>query len=123
MVVEEPDTTEVIEEPIEIIITVAGKVLDEATQEPVAAEVIIERLPDGLRLGTIDSDNETGEYSFKLKPGATYGFLAQAEGYLSRNENIDLNDTEASETINQNLILTPIVQGAIVEVEQYFLRF
>ncbi|MCR9249235.1 MAG: OmpA family protein [bacterium] len=133
-VVEDPvDTVQTTEEPIaqidtvevveEVIITVAGKVLNEKTKTPVAATVLVERLPDGVELGTVSSNPETGEYTFQLKPGARYGFLAQADGYLSRNENIDLNETNGSTNIGRDLFLTPIETGVVVELNNIFFDF
>ncbi len=116
----EEDTVEVVEE---VIITIAGKVLNEQTKAPVAATVLVERLPDGVELGTIQSDPRTGEFSFQLKPGARYGFLAQAEGYLSRNENVDLNESNGSSTITRDLYLSPIVTGVVVELNNVFFDF
>jgi outer membrane protein OmpA-like peptidoglycan-associated protein len=107
----------------ESFITVSGKVINQKTNEPVGTKVIIERLPDGKEIGHVESDPETGEYEFSLKMGARYGFLAEADDFLSVNQNIDLENVQDSSEINQELALVPIESGASIVMNNIFFDF
>lgn len=107
-----------------ITININGRVLNAKTNEPIGnTKVVIERLPDGVRLGETMSSEGAGEYNFVLSPGARYGFLAQADGFLSKNENVDLNDVKESTTITRDLFLTPIEKGAAISINNIFFDF
>jgi len=125
-VVETEEVTEetpVVEEEKDVFIKVQGKVLNEKTNKPLAAIVLVERLPDGIDIGSVKSDPKTGAYHFNLRPGARYGFRVEAEGYLSEDENIDLNDATVARTIDNNLFLAPIEKGTIISFNNIFFDF
>jgi len=113
----------VVEEPKEVFITVRGNVLNEKTNQPLAAKVLVERLPDGIDIGQVKSDPVTGAYEFTLRPGARYGFRAEADGYLAEDENVDLNEVSASKTIEQTLYLAPIEKGVSIVFNNIFFDF
>lgn len=134
----EPEVTEVVEavevvepvaeeivklEPKDVFITIRGKVLNSKGNTPIGTRIIVERLPDGAEIGSTTSNASTGEYSFKLRAGARYGFLAEADGYISVNENVDLNKSTEVAEINRNLILTPIEKGADIVINNIFFDF
>ncbi|MFY0651544.1 MAG: OmpA family protein [Cyclobacteriaceae bacterium] len=104
-------------------ITVSGKVINPKTGEPIGTRVKVERLPDGKEIGHVDSDPETGEYKFKLKIGARYGFLAEHDGYLSVNHHLDLVNLKDSTEIRQNLELVPIEKGVAIVLNNIFFDF
>lgn len=114
---------EVKPEPKEVIIKVVGNVLNEKTNQPLAAKVIVERLPDGIEIGTVQSNPVTGAYEFSLRPGARYGFRAEADGYLAEDENVDLNEVADSKTIEQTLYLAPIEKGVSIVFNNIFFDF
>lgn len=107
----------------EVFVKVEGNVLNEKTNQPLAAKVIVERLPDGIEIGEVNSDPVTGAYGFTLRPGARYGFRAEAEGYLAEDENIDLNDVEESTTVSKTLYLAPIEKGVSIVFNNIFFDF
>lgn len=115
-------TDEPIIDPTEIFVTIHGKVFDSKTTEPMMSSVLVERLPDGVPVGNAET-NEYGEFVFKVRPGATYGILAQKEGYLSRSENIDLNEVTEITDIQQDLFLSPIEKGAAIALNNIFFDF
>ncbi|PIB37016.1 hypothetical protein BFP72_17210 [Reichenbachiella sp. 5M10] len=106
----------------EIFVTVKGQVIDEETNQPIVGKIIVERLPDGLKVGETQTD-ENGIYEFKVRSGARYGFLAEKRGYLAQNEHIDLNEETESRTIVQDLTLNPIHTGAAVVLNNIFFDF
>ncbi len=107
----------------EPVVTIKGRVLDRKTREPVKARIFYETLPDGVEVGQIFSDPVNGTYQIILPSGARYGFLAEADGYISINANIDLNETEEYNEINRDLFLVPIEKGAVITLENIFFDF
>ena len=73
-------------------VIVKGKVIDPKTGKPVAAKIIYERLSDGKEMGIAQTNPETGEYEIRLPGGDQYGVRAEADGYMSENQNLDLRD-------------------------------
>lgn len=106
----------------EPVVLVRGKVLDEKTKQPIAANIIYETLQDGKESGVARSNPKTGEYTIILPAGAKYGFLAQAEDYLSEHQNLDLTDIEEYKELNQDLLLVPIRLNETVVLNNIFFQ-
>lgn len=87
------------------------------------ARIFYEKLPEGREIGTIDSDPVTGEYQIILPTGTMYGYLAEAEGFIAINANIDLKDTKVYGELNNDLYLVPIEKGAVVRLNNIFFDF
>ncbi len=88
------------------VVLVKGKVYDSKTKEPVlAARVVYERLPDGKDLGEAQIDPQTGDYQIALPYGYNYGYLAEADSFMSLNANINLEKQEEYKIIEQDLYL------------------
>lgn len=105
------------------VVTVKGVVYNTKTRRPMQARIFYESLPDGKEIGTIESDPMTGEYQIILPSGKMYGYLAEAEGFIAINANIDLKDTEVYDEISKDLYLVPIEKGAIVRLNNIFFDF
>ncbi|MFY0651543.1 MAG: OmpA family protein [Cyclobacteriaceae bacterium] len=103
----------------EILVAVKGKVLNSKTNEPIGTKIFIERLPDGASVG-ITSSNKNGDYEFRVRPGALYGFFAEAEGYLSVSSNIEVGTDEKAGQIERDLFLTPIEKGVNIIINNIF---
>ena len=104
----------------EPVVLIRGRVLDEHTKEPLKAKIIYELLSDGKEVGIANSNPKTGEYTIILPAGEKYGFLAQAAGYMSENQNIDLTDVKEYKEITQDLFLVPIRKGESVVLNNIF---
>lgn len=123
VVEEEPIAEEVKPVPIrDVLITIHGRVFDSENEQPLVSEVVVERLPDGVQIGKTSTD-KNGYFKFQLRPGARYGFMASKDGFLSKNEHVDLNDVTSSIEIDQNLFLSPIRSGAAVVLNNIFFDF
>lgn len=102
------------------VVLVRGKVLDEKTKLPIEAKIIIETLSDGKEIGVANSNPKTGEYTIILPAGEKYGFLAQAEDYLSEHQNMDLTKITEYKELNQDLFLIPIRLNETVVLNNIF---
>jgi OmpA-OmpF porin, OOP family len=105
------------------VVTVRGVVYNTRTRRPMQARIFYEKLPEGREIGTIDSDPVTGEYQIILPTGTMYGYLAEAEGFIAINANIDLKDTKVYGELNNDLYLVPIEKGAVVRLNNIFFDF
>jgi len=104
-------------------VIVKGKVMDSDTKQPLAAVVVIERLPDGKEIARIKTNPETGAYEYELEYGAKYGFNAEVDGFMAVSESVDLNEQTTVREINTDLLLTPIKVEAIIVLNNIFFDF
>lgn len=105
------------------VILITGKVLNAKTNQPIEAEIIYETLPDGKRIGIANSNENSGTYQIALPIGQMYGFLAQADNFVSVNENIDLSSEINFAKIERNLYLVPIEKGQRITLNNIFFNF
>jgi OmpA-OmpF porin, OOP family len=111
------------EQQPEAVIAVKGKVYNRKTGEPVEARIFYETLPEGKEIGITLSDPVTGAYEILLPTGSLYGYLAEAQGFISINANIDLKTVSAYDEVVQDLYLVPIERGAAIRLNNVFFDF
>lgn len=92
----------------EPVVLVRGKVLDEKTRKPIQAKIIYETLKNGKEVGVAVSSPKTGEYTIVLPAGEKYGFRAEAEDYISLEENLDLTKITEYKELNKDLFLNKL---------------
>jgi len=107
----------------EPVVTVRGTVYNRKTQEPISARIFYETLPEGDEIGQINSDPATGDYQIILPSGEQYGYLAEADGFIAVNANIDLRETEEYAEVRQDLYLVPIERDAVIRLNNVFFDF
>ncbi|MDH5368335.1 MAG: OmpA family protein [Cyclobacteriaceae bacterium] len=125
----------------EQIVSVKGQLLDAKTGEPISAKIIYERLSDGKELGISLSDSSTGNYELLLPAGEIYGIRAEANGYISENQNLDLTNwkdgdkkidhedfslksiDDEDKPLEKDLELVPIEKDAVVTLNNVFFDF
>lgn len=105
------------------VVSVKGKVYNSKTNEPIEAKIFYERLPDGEEIGIARSEAGTGKYEIVLPSGEKYGYLAEAEGFLSISANIDLTDLEEYKEVDQDLYLVPIEKEQTIVMNNLFFDF
>jgi outer membrane protein OmpA-like peptidoglycan-associated protein len=90
---------------------------------PVAAYISYERLRDGTGAGEANADRITGKYQVVLPIGESYGFRAEAPGYIAVSDRIDLGKAEPGEVFVRDLLLIPIKPGAKIRLNNIFFEF
>ncbi|HYG37708.1 MAG TPA: OmpA family protein [Cytophagales bacterium] len=104
----------------EPVLLLAGTVYNAKTKQPIGSKIIFETLPNGIEQGIANSNPENGNYKIVLPRGKNYAYLAQASGYLSLEENIDLSNLSDYTEIKKDLYLIPIEVGQKVELKNVF---
>lgn len=102
------------------VVVIRGRVLNAKTKEPLGASIAYEVLATGRKAGVANSDVVDGSYSIILPSGNNYGFLGQAEGFISVSENIDLTSLKEYQEIHRDLLLVPIEKGQVVRLNNIF---
>jgi outer membrane protein OmpA-like peptidoglycan-associated protein len=104
----------------EPVVLVRGIVRNGTTKNPIQARIFYEDLETGKEVGEAISHPVTGEYTIILPAGKNYGFHANADLYVSVNENMDLRATVKYEEISRNLDLLPAQKGQTIVLNNIF---
>lgn len=104
----------------EPVILVTGRVLDQNTNQPIAARVRYESLVTGEELGTATTNPEDGTYTIVLPAGVTYGYMAEADGYLAVDENLDATQINEYTVKQQDLYMVPFEVGQTIKLNNIF---
>lgn len=102
------------------VVLVQGKVLNARTQSPLEAIIRFDDLTSGKDVGEARSDPRTGDYGIALPAGKKYGYHAEAAGYLSVNENLELVDLTEYSELRKDLLLVPIAIGESIQLKNVF---
>ncbi|MCC5944683.1 MAG: OmpA family protein [Bernardetiaceae bacterium] len=107
----------------EPVLLIVGTVYNSKTNEPIGASIEYEILSNGAEAGTAKSDPRNGDYKITLPLNQEYGFRAEAAGFFSVSENIDLRESEQTYSeIRRDLYLTPIEVGQSIRLNNVFFR-
>lgn len=88
------------------VVSVMGKVTDSESGQPLLAKISYDLLPENSSVGFTVSDSLTGEYEILLPAGSAYNFKAEAPGYKSVSDRIDLLDETDFAQINRMVVLS-----------------
>ena len=95
------------------VVTVSGKIINSATNEPVEAKVTYELMPEEKQVGLTLSEASTGNYQIVLPSGASYRYIVEAPGFEPQEETINLLQQENYKEIDRNITLTPSTGQAV----------
>ncbi len=105
----------------EPVILVYGKVFDNETKQPIAAEIKWFDLETGKEIGLARSNPTTGEYKITLPFGKLYGLRAQAENYIAQSDNLDLRNIPKSYSEKRlDLYLFPLKKNQVIRLNNVF---
>lgn len=102
------------------VVLLKGRTLNAKTKEPISADIFFEDLALRKEVGEAISDPNTGSYRIALTNGKNYGIRAQAKGYLSVNENLELVSVTEYQELNKDLLLVPIEVGGTILLNNVF---
>ena len=106
------------------VLLVHGHVYNSKTKEPVkGVKISFENLTTATEIGIASSNYDSASYTIILPAGAKYGYLAEKEGYISINENIDLTNMKEYKEYERDLYITPIETGQIIALNNVFFDF
>jgi outer membrane protein OmpA-like peptidoglycan-associated protein len=97
-----------------------GKVFDQKTGDPIAADIIYSDLETNEVVGKASSSTIDGSYKIILPSGKQYGFLAEKEDFYSISENINLIDNKIYQEIERDLSLAPIEVAGTIRLNNIF---
>jgi outer membrane protein OmpA-like peptidoglycan-associated protein len=104
------------------VVLVRGKVLNARTKQPLKADIRFENLATAKEAGEAWSDPRDGNYRIVLPYGINYGLRAQAPGYLSVNENLELAALNVYKEVEKDLYLVPIEVGEVIQLKNVFFK-
>lgn len=102
------------------VVMLSGRALDAKTGKPVNARIKYELLPSGREVGGAATNPATGIYKITLPAGFTYGYRAEAPGYVPVSENLDLRTTERYAEQKRDLMLVPLERGQTIRLNNIF---
>ncbi|HSZ72406.1 MAG TPA: OmpA family protein [Cytophagaceae bacterium] len=107
----------------EPVVLIKGKVFNAKTGKPIEARILYEDLNTGNNIGIARSEGKAGSYKIVLPRGLHYGFYAEAKGFLSVNESLDIPDPKSDYIeIEKDLYLVPIEVGQTMRINNVFFQ-
>jgi OmpA-OmpF porin, OOP family len=107
---------------IDPVVLVSGYVYNRKTNEIIDAQISYEDLKTGKEVGRAFSTKQDG-FKIALPRGSVYGYRAEAQGFVSLSENLDLSSLESYKEKKMNLYLVPIEKGEIVRLNNIFFDY
>ncbi len=98
------------------VVSISGTVVDAETNEPVFAKISYNLLPENTNVGFTMADSVTGEYEMLLPAGSAYDYKAEAEGYRSITEHVDLLDEIDFREIERMISMTKGYDDTLVAI-------
>ena len=106
------------------VMLLSGRVFNSITNKEIpGARIFFENLSTGVEVGFANSNYTDGSYQIVLPSGSNYGYLAEKEGYISINANVDLTKMTEYVDFHKDLYLTPIEVGQTIVVNNVFFDF
>jgi OmpA-OmpF porin, OOP family len=106
------------------VMMVSGRVINSKTNEPVpGVRIFFENIATGTEVGIASSSYDSANYKIVLPSGYNYGYLAEKEGFISVNSNIDLTNMTDYKEYKKDLYITPIEVGQTIVLNNIFFVF
>lgn len=98
------------------LVMLTGQVVNVKDSTPVMARIRFTKLPHGDDVGIFTSKQD-GSYEAPVINERSYLFEAQADGYYTLRQQVDIQDFNHDHSISKNFRLTPVLVGQILEFE------
>jgi outer membrane protein OmpA-like peptidoglycan-associated protein len=102
------------------VVLISGKTLNAKTKEPISARIKFENLVSGEEVGEAISNLATGNFSLVLPYGVNYGVHAEAQGFLSVSENIEILQVGSYTETQKDLYLVPLEVDESIQLNTVF---
>jgi outer membrane protein OmpA-like peptidoglycan-associated protein len=100
--------------------TIAGKVLDATTKEPLQAAIELFSLETQELLSSFDSDSTSGSYLLSLPSGNNYAIQVKRTGYLLQSLNFNIPGNSNKTMIEQTILLEKIAVNKSIVLRNIF---
>jgi outer membrane protein OmpA-like peptidoglycan-associated protein/tetratricopeptide (TPR) repeat protein len=105
-----------------LVVTIAGMVVDKASQQPVQAKISIVDNNKGKVVAEFESNSETGRFTATVPEGANYGMTITATGYMFQSENLDIPYGSKKEH-NRFIELAPLDVNSTIALRNVFFEY
>lgn len=102
------------------VVLVSGRVLNQKTNQGVQATVFMGKIYSITEKSTATTDPETGYYQLALPQGQVYEYYAEAPGFFSISNNLDLTRLNSFGEITRDLYLVPMEAGQTFPLNNLF---
>lgn len=106
----------------EPVVLIFGKTINAKTKKPIAADILFDDLITQKEVGEAISHPDDGSYKIVLPYGVNYGLHASAKGFLSVNENMELQAISTYQEVEKDLFLVPIEVGESILLNNVFFQ-
>jgi outer membrane protein OmpA-like peptidoglycan-associated protein len=107
-------------QPIPPMTLLRGKVLNDATGEPLLADIELYDNEKEELLATFATNPETGAYFISLPGGRNFGISVQAKDFLFHSENINVTETNVFTEIINDIRLKRVEVGTTIVLRNIF---
>lgn len=104
----------------ESVVLVKGIVFNAKINKPIKANIYFESLPEGKEVGIATSNQVDGKFQVVLPGGKKYGIRAEADGFMSISEFINIEELKDYNEKEINLKLMPIESGTLFRINNIF---
>lgn len=94
------------------VVVMRGIVKDAVTGKELGSTITITDLKTRKQVGTLKSDDETGEYFVTLTAGRSYSITAQSPDHVFYSERVDVPESEKGREVEKDILLTPLKDGS-----------
>ncbi len=105
------------------VVLISGRVYNPENKMPVEAEIHYYSLPDGKEAGVAKSNYGNGFYRIVLPYGKQYSFMANASGYYSISNYLDLSVINEYKEMTTDIEMKPIQVGESIRLNNIFFDF
>lgn len=104
-----------------LIFTLAGRVFNEKTKEPLSDALVTIKKPDGQSLQV--QTNEKGEFKFDLQKDSDYELKGLKTGFRSHLDSLTTRNLTANTVIKKELYLLPVELDVPIRIENIYYDF
>ncbi len=90
------------------VIAMKGRVYNSETMKPIKARISYDLLPENTEVGYTVSDSASGDYQIVLPVGSSYRYAVSIEGFLLKEDTINLVAQKDYKEIEKDLYIDPV---------------